>query len=417
MDKEDTKSGTTDRTLMLQKVFEYVSRYFVIIAGSLSGTGGLFTAVGFLAERSHLAMLGVTFIPVNLDQYLYTGAKFFVILPILVVTTIIDNLNIFKINVFGSWWATGIGVIFIFFAWHFLLRIKRIQSAKKKFENIGKKIEQKIKNFTYQYLSGLLFLFMIVLFIGVVQMFLALGITNLLFDTKFPYYNGAVFSNTDKLTDSIVQREGRFEITQQSLKELESEGLDKSILKKLNNIKDKPYFTEELFLIVAKGTGGIKNEIIEFDSLITKAAYQSKENLMQYIGKLFALVSISGLILWLFISLVRKHNSIEPNMWHNLWLGLSILLFFTQIILLPANYGVLLLSNEFPEVAVSRKEPSNDKTNSEKLESEWPEDNRLILLYQESDTFYLYSNAKVWYVSGKDISSMIYVGKSNVFVF
>lgn len=55
MDTENKKNGN-DKSLILQKVFEYVSRYFVIIASSLSGTTGLFTATGFIAERSHLTM-------------------------------------------------------------------------------------------------------------------------------------------------------------------------------------------------------------------------------------------------------------------------------------------------------------------------------------------------------------------------
>jgi hypothetical protein len=404
MDKTDTQQETAN-SLIVQKVFEYVSRYFVIIAGFLSGTGGLFTAVGFLAERSHLTMLGATFIPVNLDQYLYTGAKFFAVLPILVITTIADS-----INELGGW---VISLIFIFFAWHFLLRIKRIQSAKKKFENIGKEIGHKIKNFTYQYLSGLLFLFMIILFFGVAQMFLAFGITNLLYDKKIPY-NEAIFSNTNELQSWVIQKP---KITQQLLSKLENEKRisDDSISKLKGMPEDHVFENHKDFKNLLELELGEEKEI----SLVLESFFQiNKDALNKYMGKLFILVSMFGLILWLFVSLVRKHHSIEPNIWQNLWLGISILLFFTQVILLPANYGILLLSNEFPEVIVSlEKEPSNEETNSEKPESEWPGDNRFILLYQESDTFYLYSEAKVWYVSGKDIRSMIYVGKSNVFVF
>ncbi len=71
---------------MLEKIFAPVLRFFGIVATSLTGISAVFTAVGFLAERSHLYMLRFTAIPVDLNQYLYTGARFFAYLPISLVS-------------------------------------------------------------------------------------------------------------------------------------------------------------------------------------------------------------------------------------------------------------------------------------------------------------------------------------------
>ncbi|MDZ7695027.1 MAG: hypothetical protein U5K69_28570 [Balneolaceae bacterium] len=43
---------------MLKKIFDPILRFFTVIASALTGITALCTAVGFLAHRGHLKMLG-----------------------------------------------------------------------------------------------------------------------------------------------------------------------------------------------------------------------------------------------------------------------------------------------------------------------------------------------------------------------
>lgn len=70
---------------MLENITKVITRFFGIIAGSLSGISAILIAIGFLAERSHLKMLGFTTIPVDLNQYLYTGASLMGFLPGIII--------------------------------------------------------------------------------------------------------------------------------------------------------------------------------------------------------------------------------------------------------------------------------------------------------------------------------------------
>lgn len=343
MDKVETKTETTN-SLIVQKVFNYVSKYFVIIAGSLSGTTGLFTAVGFLAERSHLTMLGFTVIPINLELYLYTGAKFFAYLPIIII-------NAFGFIILNAW---GFFIVLAILAiiWGIVKRIKFGATIKNAVINLFKKA----KGFAYRHLSGILLVFMILQFFSLFQMFLAGLITNLLFEV-----------------------ESRIQIG--------STGLISS--------------TNELKFWILKNNVTALNE---------------------YFGKLFIMITILGLTLWLLLHTFRKLKEIKLNLWQNVWLGISILLFLTQLILLPVNYGILLLSNNFPVVEVSFAE-DYEKIFSEyeanNSENTLQENKRLMLLYQDGNVFYLYyrwgTQPMVLYVKDSNIQNLVYVGSSNIF--
>jgi uncharacterized protein YjdB len=47
----------------------------------------------------------------------------------------------------------------------------------------------------------------------------------------------------------------------------------------------------------------------------------------------------------------------------------------------------------------------------------WPDDIRLLLIYQSDDIFYLYSKQekRIWYVRSDDIESMVYYGLTTIF--
>lgn len=341
---EEARKNAPDKSIMLQKVFEYVSRYFVIIAGTLSGTTGLFTAVGFIAERSHLTMLGFSLIPVDLELYLYTGARFFAVLPVLVLT----GAAYFIIEIF--WWVLILAAILVI--WGILRRFKVMAPAR----NALKTLREFIKNSAFNHLSGFLFLVMVVQLLALFQMFIAFQMTNLLFDTHSYISTQAmgIFSGAEELKFWTVK----------------------------NNT---PALTE-------------------------------------YMGKLFIIVTSLGLLLWYLISLLRQKMTLVLNLWQNVWLGLSVLVFLTQLILLPANYGVLLISNEFPVVEVNFSEDFEKifmEGQSAQSKSAPHKNNRLILLYQDGNNFYFYSRSgkqpKVWYVNADNIRSLVYTGKANIF--
>lgn len=341
---EEIRKNASDKSILLQKVFEYVSRYFVIIAGSLSGTTGLFTAVGFIAERSHLSMLGFSLIPVDMELYLYTGAKFFALLPVLVITAV--GFNIIKIY---QWVLILAGILVI---WGILRRFKVAAPVR----NALKSLREWIREFAFNHLSGFLFLVMVVQFVALFQMFIAFQMTDLIFDT---------------LSHTVVHDMGIFSSA------------------------------EELKFWIFKNN--------------TTA-------LIDYMGKLFIILNILGLLLWYLISLLRQKMTIVLNLWQNMWLGLSVLVFLTQLILLPANYGVLLLSNEFPVVEVHFSEDFEKifrEGEPVQLKNDLSKNKRMILLYQDGSDFYLYSRSgeqpKVWYVDSGNIRSLVYTGRANIF--
>jgi hypothetical protein len=77
---------------MLKKIFAPILRFFTLIASALAGISAVCTAVGFLAHRGHLKMLGVSNIPVDLNQYMYTGAQFLAYLPFKLIYIIALNI-------------------------------------------------------------------------------------------------------------------------------------------------------------------------------------------------------------------------------------------------------------------------------------------------------------------------------------
>jgi hypothetical protein len=77
---------------MVQLVFQRVLRLGATIATALAGMGSLATAVGFLAERARWNMLGFHSPGVDMNEYLFTGARFLAFLPAVFLTSIPDAL-------------------------------------------------------------------------------------------------------------------------------------------------------------------------------------------------------------------------------------------------------------------------------------------------------------------------------------
>ena len=135
---------------MLEKIFAPVLKFFGIIASSFTGITAVFTAVGFIAERSHLHTLGFTSIPVNLNQYLYTGARFFALLPAMIFSALgLGTLDLLRRHFLGF-----MIVILVIIILRLLLRISSIRKY-------SQKVVDSIKKFVGKHRTGLLFLLMI----------------------------------------------------------------------------------------------------------------------------------------------------------------------------------------------------------------------------------------------------------------
>ena len=260
---------------MFEKLTKTVTRFFGIIAGSLSGLGAILTAVGYLAERSHLAMLGFTSIPVDLNQYLYTGALFFAGLPgllLLLTTSMLFDL-----------WV--IIPLFLIILWLFSMR-------NHKMKQLNDTLKEKLKNLILSNRVAFLMLLMIVQLVSVSWLTQALDIKNVLFEDNIAAPSQSIsFVNTD------------------------------------------PEILKQLIL------------------------YKSDHNLQLYFCQLFLIILVTAVILRMIIVLLRSKKTSQSPLVYNIVLTLNLVLLTTQVLLLPINFGVLLLDKQYPEVKVRFGDP------------------------------------------------------------
>lgn len=154
---------------MLENITKVITRFFGIIAGSLSGISAILIAIGFLAERSHLKMLGFTTIPVDVNQYLYTGASLIGFLPGIIILQTISLLTK----------PIPLVLLTVFI----LIRISlRFQKMNKIWSRILSTAHDTIARFKTTFL--ILFLFVQILTLG--WMIRAISIENLLFSEIEP---------------------------------------------------------------------------------------------------------------------------------------------------------------------------------------------------------------------------------------
>lgn len=253
---------------MLEKLTKTITQFFGIIAGSLSGLGAVLTAAGYLVERSHLKMLGFTNIPVDLNQYLYTGALFFAFLPSIIIARSITIL------LYG--WT--LLLLSLFTIWRLSLKFDTVSQ-------LSNKLKERIVNLVQH--RNLAFIFLLLAQLTIIYwLFQATGIENLLFT------------------------------------------------------KVKPLLPE------IPGFLSINSTYLE--SLIL---YKVHDRLEIYFCQLFLLTFACG-ILYRFIIANRKNNSAKLRFSDNIWLGMNLILLTTQFLLIPINYGVLLLDKRYPEVMV-----------------------------------------------------------------
>lgn len=253
---------------MLENLTKLIAHFFGIIAGSLSGIGAILMAMGYLAERSHLKMLGFTNIPVDLNQYLYTGANLIAFLPGIIIlqsiSLLIEPLTL------------------IFLAVILLTQLSlRIHSVK----TFWNKISMRSERFIATFRNFLLISFVFIQMLSLNWMVKAVLVDNLLFsEINASYSEDFIFINAD---------------------------------------------TENLKQII-----------------LTRS-----EKLPRYFTQLFLITLFIGLALQYIVS-VKKEKQIALTFQMKFWFTINFLLFATHVILIPCNYGVLLLNNTYQEVKV-----------------------------------------------------------------
>jgi hypothetical protein len=253
---------------MLENITKIIARFFGIIAGSLSGIGAMLMAIGYLAERSHLKMLGFTNIPVDLNQYLYTGANLIAFLPGIIILQSISLL-------FEPLTLTVLAAILLA---RLSLRIHKVKTFWEKISNRSERFIATFRNF-------LLIIFVFIQMLTLNWMVKAVLVDNLLFSE----INASV---SEEFTFFIADTE---------------------------NLKQ---------LILSRS-----------------------EKLPRYFTQLFLITLFIGLALQYIVS-VKKEKQIALTFQMKFWFSINFLLFATHVILIPSNYGVLLLNNTYQEVKV-----------------------------------------------------------------
>jgi hypothetical protein len=101
------------------------------------------------------------------------------------------------------------------------------------------------------------------------------------------------------------------------------------------------------------------NANIDFlNQLLVSKDNKDREVLSRYFTILFLFTLLIGLVIR-YLTLSGKENQSAMTFLLKICLGINFLLFATHVILLPGNYGVLLLSNKYQEVKIQFK--SNDQ--------------------------------------------------------
>ncbi len=289
---------------MLRKLSEPLQKLFGFVGASLTGITAVFTAAGFLAERARLTMLGLPSTTFDLQQYLETGARFLAFLPLYLGMAFYYSV-LGVLSALLNWLAGRpvVAVVLLLAAalsgilWVYMRRRRKAARAARADAAAGEAepaagpfgaIRRFPARFVGDHLTGLLFVFLLVQFLGAYQLTQALEVSNLLFEPTL----GA---------DTI------------------------------------PHAT---FSIVKTET--LKNWIVAGQAV--QAA--------QYLGWLFLITLLTGWGLHFVLKLYRESGLENPRFWQITWFAGSLLLLLTQVTLLPINYGILLTSNRFVEVTV-----------------------------------------------------------------
>jgi hypothetical protein len=320
---------------MQDKWFEQAKKVFGIFGGSLTAIGAILTAVGFLAERYRLAMLGLTDIPLDFNRYLTVGARFVVFLPM----TLIQSLTVLLASSARAYLLGFFLAILVFAVWLALVRLLRIRKVK----DIA---VARIASLVSRHLTGLLFIFLVALLLCLWRFEVAVNVRNALFCKAIPLAaNETIFS---------------------------------------------PIPSEA--------------------SLSSWIAHRRSSELQGYMGFLFFLAILTGTILWKLVIRTPRSKNPRTLRWQKIWGWLNVFLWCTLLVLLPINFGVLYLPNDYPVVLLSVRP-------SEREEYRDLQDRSLKLLHYDDGRFFLYSrdSTKIWSVPKESVGNLKYLGFTDVF--
>lgn len=324
---------------MLDKLFKPVLHFFGILGSSLAGIGAILMAIGFLAEKSRLVMLGFTQVPVDLNLYLFIGAKFVAYLPILLFSAL--GLNM--VEHFLLTFLILFFIILIFFFIHFSKRGTRFLQQFK----VG------VTNFATRVIRGLFISLVFLQLIWIFQLLKSNEIDNLLY---------------------IDQRE-------------------------IAKVSEYALFPSKEIL-----TAWVTNRI---DPNNSKPEKTNVDYAFMYFGWLLLVALLLGGVLLGLIRLGSKGKG-GLSFWKKFWMGLNLVLFFTQVILIPINFGILVLPNTYPACEISLQNHDNNDPQLAK---------QLYLLHMDDEELYFYSpdSSKVWSIKRDIVRSIEYLGMKDLF--
>jgi len=288
------------------KVLDKLTKTLLPVVGSLSGLGAVFTGIGYLAERSHLAMLGFTSVPVDLNQYLYTGLKLVALLPAILIANAAAALE--------PLWIGLIVFAFGLVVWRWLLQSKRFPSFNDFHVRVVKTIPGKVRNIVGRLRSLLLALLILAQLIALLWLTNVATIRNLIYDYK-----------------SEVADDYKSEIAES---------------------------TSNPFAILLDAITPVSTNKLKYSILNEK-----QEFLSGYFFKLFCIALVMFVILRTVMATYQKGKFKNPLVGGTVLLGINLLIFLTQLIFLPINFGALLLSKEYPQIQLKFSKSESPKVN------------------------------------------------------
>ncbi|WP_456425446.1 hypothetical protein [Rhodocaloribacter sp.] len=335
---------------MLEKLSGPLKQFLGFVGGISATLTTLITATGFLAVRAHLVMLGLSSATFDLQQYLEVGARFLAYLPIF--------LGIAFLSLGLETLVRGIDFLVehpfvsasFLAAWAGSLVFRRRARRRSPDDNAPSRLDARL--------------------------------------TALRKRRAALLENVWQHPGWLagflaVQFLGAYQLTQA----LEVHNL---LFAVPGSVSEIPHTALSLV-----GTGTLTRWIRDGETIRAS----------QYLGWLFLITMLTAW--WLHRVLTAYRATEEPRPWQLVWLAAGMMLFITQITLLPVNYGILLSSNQFPEVSLTYRDLP--------LEAR-PADVRLALLRETDDVYYVYapSERKIWSISRTDVRTLRYHGMIHV---
>jgi hypothetical protein len=279
---------------MFETVYKSVRRSLGVLAGALGAVAAILTSVGYLAEHSHLKMLGFTILPLDFNSYLVTGARCL----LYVVVGFVFQVFRIVMNVIADHPGLGLlgGIALVTSQLPPVRRPVRRWVARFK-SAVGTASDR----YRVQVLLGLILLQLMALF----QLVGPADATNLLFEPT-PFPSTATDAAQAAKTDS----------TQVAIDSLPAPSRVRGLL-----LGDKT------------------------------------EALRDHLGWLLVLSAGCGLLVWAAVRSGRRaaHETV-PSPWVRIWMGANLVLFGVQVFLLPVNYGILAVPNRFPLVEITARD-------------------------------------------------------------